>query len=372
MAKLQDLTNLGQSVWIDYIRRSFITSGELQALIDQGVRGVTSNPSIFEKAIAGSTDYDEDLRRLVVEGKSVEEIYEALVLDDIQDAADLLHSIYNETGGVDGYVSLEVSPTLAHDTQGTIAEARRLFAALGRPNVMIKVPATPAGIPAVETLIGEGVNINVTLIFALGSYQAVAEAYIAGLEKLTAAGGDVSKVASVASFFVSRVDTSVDRALEGHPQGMPLQGKIAIANSKVAYSNFHDIFSGPGWDRMAAQGARVQRPLWASTSTKNPIYPDTLYVDELIGPHTVNTVPPVTLQAFLDHGRVALTLEADLEEAHAQLARLAELGVDLDAITQKLQDDGVAAFAKSFESLMASIAEKRDRLLVGEQRQRDK
>ncbi len=382
MTNLQDLINLGQSIWLDYIRRSFITSGELQALIDRGVRGVTSNPTILEKAIVGSTDYDEDLRRLVDEGKSVEEIYEALVLDDIRRAADLLRPIYEQTDGADGFVSLEVNPALAHDTEGTVAEARRLFAALDRPNVLIKVPATPAGVPAIETLIGEGINVNVTLIFSLAHYEAVAEAYIAGLEKLAASGGpstdsgrDVSKVASVASFFVSRIDTAVDRILEETVRAThasPLQGKIAIASAKVAYARFREIFSGPRWEKLAAQGARVQRPLWASTSTKNPLYPDTLYVDNLIGPDTVNTVPPATLQAFLNHGTVAPTLEAGLEEARAQLARLrsvapratAEPGVDLDAITQKLQDDGVAAFAKSFESLMASIAEKRDRLLA--------
>jgi transaldolase/glucose-6-phosphate isomerase len=363
MTKLQNLIDLGQSVWFDYIRRSFITSGELQALIDQGVRGVTSNPTIFEKAIAGSTDYDVDLGRLVDDGKSVAEIYEALAMDDIAQAADLMRPVYEGADGADGFVSLEVSPTLAHDTAGTVADARRLFAALGRPNVMIKVPATPAGIPAIETLISEGINVNVTLIFSLAHYQAVAEAYIAGLEKLVAAGGDPARVASVASFFVSRVDTAVDRALDEMGEG-ELQGKIAIANAKLAYAYFCDAFGGPRWEVLAAQGARVQRPLWASTGTKNPHYPDTLYVDSLIGPHTVNTVPPATLQAFLDHGAVAATLEAGVDEARADLARLAELGLDLDAITQKLQDDGVAAFAKSFESLMASIAEKRDRLMA--------
>jgi len=365
MTKLHELMGLGQAIWFDYIRRSFITSGELQALIDRGVRGVTSNPSIFEKAIAGSADYDRDLKRLVDEGKSVAEIYEALALNDITRAADLMRPVYDTTQGADGYVSLEVSPSLAHDTEGTIVEARRLFAALDRPNVMIKVPATPAGIPAIETLIGEGINVNVTLIFSLAHYQAVAEAYIAGLEKLASTGGDVSKIASVASFFVSRVDTAVDRALEGHPQGVSLRGKIAIANAKTAYAHFRGMFSGPRWERLAAQGARAQRPLWASTGAKNPLYPDTLYVDSLIGPDTVNTVPPATLGAFLDHGTAASTLEVGLEEARGHLAHLAELGIDLDAITQQLQDDGVAAFAKSFEALMASITEKQEKLLAG-------
>ncbi len=384
MTKLHELANLGQAIWLDYIRRSFITSGELQALIDQGVRGLTSNPSIFEKAIAGSADYDADLRSLVEAGKSVGEIYESLVLDDIRRVADILRPVYDQTGGADGYVSLEVSPTLAHDTDGTIAEARRLFAALDRPNIMIKVPATAAGIPAIETLIGEGINVNVTLIFSLAQYEAVAEAYLAGLEKLAAGGGygnppygDVSTVASVASFFVSRVESAVDRQLDElihsgqHtpesliPNPQSLKGKIAIANGKVAYARFREIFHGERWEKLATQGARVQRPLWASTSTKNPLYPDTLYVDGLIGPDTVNTVPPATLQAFLDHGAASLTLETGVDEARAQLARLAELGVDLDGITQRLQDDGVAAFARSFEALMASIAEKREKLLAG-------
>jgi transaldolase/glucose-6-phosphate isomerase len=364
MAKLSDLAELGQAVWLDYIRRSFIASGDLQALIVDGLTGVTSNPTIFEKAIAGSADYDEALHKLVDAGKDANEIYEALVLEDIQQAADLLRPAYQRTQGADGYVSLEASPALAHDTEGTISEARYLFGALARPNVMIKVPATPAGIPAIETLIGEGINVNVTLMFSLAQYEAVAEAYIAGLEKLAAAGGDVSQVASVASFFVSRVDTAVDRALDEMGQSES-QGKIAIANAKAAYSRFRETFSGPRWERLASLGARVQRPLWASTSTKNPLYPDTLYVDSLIGPDTVNTLPPATLQAFLLHGQVAATLGADMDEAHAQLERLAEIGVDLDGITQQLLDDGVTAFARSFETLMASIRDKCEKLRTG-------
>ncbi|TKJ29972.1 MAG: transaldolase [Chloroflexi bacterium B3_Chlor] len=368
MAELHELAGLGQTVWLDYVRRSFIQSGDLQALVDDGLTGVTSNPSIFEKAIAGSTDYDDALHRLVDAGKDAGEIYETLVLEDIQRAADLLRPVYERTGGADGYVSLEVSPELAHDTKGTIAEARHLFAALDRPNVMIKVPATPAGIPAIETLIGEGININVTLMFSVSQYQAVSEAYINGVERLAASGGDVTQVASVASFFVSRVDTAVDRALERIGETEP-QGKIAIANAKVAYGLFRKTFSGPRWESLAMLGARVQRPLWASTSTKNPLYPDTLYVDNLIGPDTVNTLPPATLQAFLDHGSVAPTIEANLKEAHAQLERLSDLHVDLDAITQRLLGDGVEAFAKSFKTLMASITEKCERLRAGWQHQ---
>ena len=364
MGKLNELAALGQSIWYDNIRRALIDSGELQALLDAGVRGVTSNPSIFEKAIAGSADYDEAIQALVKEDKSVGEIYENLTLEDIQRTADLLRPIYDRSQGVDGYASLEVSPRLAHDTEGTVSEALRLFAALDRPNVMIKVPATPAGIPAIVALIGEGINVNVTLIFSLSTYEAVAEAYLSGLEELIGRGGNLSRTASVASFFISRIDSAVDLALAEHGND-ELQGKIAISNAKVAYGRFQEIFSGQRWDKLADRGARVQRPLWASTSTKNPSYPDTLYVDLLIGAETVNTVPPSTLNFFLDHGRVASTLGEGLEQAREQLDQLAEIGVDLDAITQKLQDGGVASFAKSFESLMTSVSSKRDQLKAG-------
>ena len=365
MTKLHDLADLGQSIWFDFIRRAFIQNGDLQRLVDQGVRGVTSNPSIFEKAIAGSADYDAALRPLVDAGKTVDEIYESLALADIRAAADILRPVFERSDGEDGYVSLEVSPTLAHDTPNTIAEARRLHAALKRPNVMIKVPATAEGIPAITALIGDGISVNVTLIFSASQYEAVAEAYLAGLEQLAAKGGDLSRVASVASFFVSRVDTAVDAALASIGEEA-LQGKIAVANAKAAYARFRALFSGPRWQRLAARGAQVQRPLWASTGAKNPRYPDTLYVDALIGPDTVNTVPPATLNAFLDHGHVALTLERDLAEALTQLARLAELGIDLDAIAAKLLDDGVAAFVKAFEALTASVAAKREKLLAGQ------
>jgi transaldolase len=361
MTKSHDLARLGQSVWYDNIRRAIIESGELQQLLDDGVIGITSNPSIFEKAIAGSADYDEAIHALAVQGKMTETIYETVAMEDIARAADMLRSVYDATDGVDGYVSLEVSPTLAHDTAGTLADARRLFAALGRPNIMIKVPATPAGIPAIRQLISEGINVNVTLIFSLESYEAVMEAYIAGLEANTA--DDLSRVASVASFFVSRVDAAVDALLAANGN-TALQGKIAIANAKAAYKRFQEVFAGPRWAALVEKGARVQRPLWASTSTKNPAYPDTMYVDELIGPHTVNTMPPATLVAFNDHGTVAETLTAGLDEALAQLNQLAQVGVDLDAVTQQLQDDGVAAFAKSFESLLASVAQKKEALVA--------
>jgi len=364
MGKLDDLAELGQAVWLDYIRRSFITSGELKALVDKGLRGVTSNPTILDKTIGGSADYDEAMRGLVEHGKADKEIYEELVLEDIRQAADALRPVHEKTGGLDGYVSLEVSPALASDTDGTVKEAWRLFVQLDRPNAMIKVPATQVGIPAIQTLIGEGVNVNATLIFSLTHYQAVAEAYISGLEGRLAAGGDVSSIASVASFFISRVDTAVDLLLDkiGHPE---LQGKIAVANAKAAYAQFQEIFTGERWERLAAHGARKQRVLWGSTGTKNPSYPDTLYVDGLIGPDTVNTLPPATLAAFLDHGKVTSTLGEGLDTARADLAQLSELGIDLDAITQQLQDDGVGAFEKSFNNLMASIKEKRERLMTG-------
>jgi transaldolase len=368
MSKLAELEKLGQSVWFDFIRRSLITSGELKELIDKGVRGITSNPAIFEQAIAGSNDYDEDIKRLIKTDLSVDEIYETLAFDDIGRAADLLREVYDTTGGNDGYVSLEVNPHLANETEKTIQEATRLYETLGRPNVMIKVPATAAGLPAITQLIGTGINVNVTLIFGLENYRAVADAYLAGLEKLassgptTAAGHPVKAVASVASFFVSRVDAVLDKELTKLNQKQML-GKSAIANSKLAYVEFKQIFSGSRWQPLKDQGARVQRVLWASTSTKNPDFSDTLYVDELIGPDTVNTVPPATLNSFMDHGHVAETLTQNLEEAYRQIEKLADLGIDLAAVTQQLQDDGVVAFAKPFDALMQSIAEKRERFL---------
>lgn len=368
MSKLAELEKLGQSVWFDFIRRSLITSGELKKLIDKGIRGITSNPAIFEKAIAGSNDYDEDINKLTQADKSVDEIYEALAFEDIGRAADLLRETYDTSGGIDGYVSLEVNPHLADETEKTIQEATRLYETLNRPNVMIKVPATAAGLPAITELIGAGVNVNVTLIFGLENYKAVAEAYISGLEKLAgtgptvSAGHPVNAVASVASFFVSRVDSAIDKELEKLNQKQ-LLGKSAIANSKLAYAEFKQIFSGSRWQSLKDQGARVQRVLWASTSAKNPDFADTLYVDELIGPDTVNTIPPATLDSFLDHGRVAETLTRDWEKAREQIDKLAELGIDLQAVTQQLQADGVVAFAKPFDALIQSIAEKRERLL---------
>lgn len=358
MADLRALHSLGTSMWIDYIRRSFMTGGQMDRWLDRGIRGMTSNPTIFDKAIANSDDYDGDLREHAAAGLSTEEMYEALALEDIRLAADRLRSVYDESAGSDGFVSLEVRPSLAHRTQDTIVEARRLFAALGRLNVLIKVPGTPEGIPAIRQLISEGINVNITLMFSLTHYRSVSEAYLSGLEARAAAGQDLTQVASVASFFVSRVDTAVDRALE--KLGVSeLQGEIAVANARLAYELFSQTFVGPRWDHLAALGARKQRVLWASTSTKNPRYSDTLYVDNLIGPDTVNTAPLETIEAYMDHGRLGRTVDADLQEAHAKVERLGHLGVDLDDVTEKLQTDGVNAFSDSFKSLLNSIESKR-------------
>jgi len=365
---MNEAAAIGQAIWLDFIRRSFLDSGELGDLVAKGLRGVTSNPSIFQKAITASTDYDAAVERLVGEGRSVNDIYEALAIQDIRRACDIMQPVYVSSDGLDGYVSLEVNPKLAYDTEGTVMEARRLSSLVDRPNVMIKVPATPEGIPAIETLTGEGININVTLIFSLQQYEDSAMAYIRGLEKLADANVDFSRVASVASFFVSRVDGKVDPKLVelGNSE---LQGKIAIANAKMAYHRFGELFSGPRWEKLAGQGARVQRPLWGSTSTKNPDYPDTLYVDELIGPHTVNTLPPETLDAFLDHGCAARTVDADVEEARQHLADLAEIGIDLGEVTTELMGEGVDAFADSFDELMSGIAEKVTAIAGGDENQ---
>ncbi len=361
MTKMQRLAELGQSIWLDYIRRSLVTSGELASLIDRGLRGMTSNPSIFAKAIGGSDDYDEQLRTLAGQGLSDFQAYEALAIQDIQAAAEVFRPLYDRTQGQDGFVSLEVDPRLADETDATIAEARHLWQTVNRPNLMVKVPATPAGIPAIRELIGAGININVTLMFSLAHYDAVAEAYLQGLERLAASGGDLARVASVASIFVSRLDTAVDKELAGRGRN-DLQGKAAVANSRVIYARFEEVFSGQRWETLANKGARLQRPLWGSTSSKNPAYPDTMYVDELIGPHTVNTVPPETLAAFEDHGAAALTVRSGVDEAREHLQGLGEVGIDLDAITEKLQRDGVKSFADAFEGLLQSVADKRARL----------
>lgn len=359
---VQAVQQLGQSIWYDNIRRGLLTSGELQQLIDSGITGVTSNPSIFEKAIAGSSDYDEALLGLTDNTRSPEAVFEALAVDDIRATADLLRPIYDRTGGTDGYVSLEVNPHLAQDTGGTVAAARRLFSELGRPNLMVKVPATRAGIPAIRTLIAEGINVNVTLIFSLNAYRAVRKAYIAGLEHLAVSGGDITRVSSVASFFVSRVDTAVDAQLEtsGHYE---LVGHSAIANAKLAYKAFQDDFgSENAFASLKAQGAKVQRPLWASTGTKNALFSDVLYIDTLIGPDTVNTMAPATLTAFLDHGTAALTLESDQAAAKETIERLQVVGIDINQVTAQLLDEGVKAFADSFDKLLDNIRGKQQHL----------
>jgi transaldolase len=370
MNPLKELRELGQSVWLDYIRRDLIRSGELKRLVEEdGIRGVTSNPTIFEKAITGSTDYDDALRaHLAKDPKTdVGKLYERLAIEDIQMAADVLRAVYDNTGGADGYVSFEVSPHLAHDTQATISEAKRLRAAVDRPNVMIKVPATPEGIPAIEALIAEGVNVNITLMFSMSHYEAVARAYIRGLERCT----NPARVASVASFFVSRVDTMVDRALEtlatAQARAKTLLGKIAIANSKLVYHRFLEIFHGEGFVALRQRGTRVQRPLWASTSTKNPAYSDVLYVENLIGAETVNTMPPETLHAFKDHGQVpGETVRDSLDDAAAALGWLKALGINFETITEKLQQDGVAAFAASFDQLLEALEKKRTAMVGAE------
>lgn len=350
---------LGQSTWLDFIQRSTLTTGRLGELVRDGITGLTSNPTIFEKAVTGSKDYDSTLLELSKQGKTPEQIFEALAIEDIQGAADILRSVYDETDGVDGYASLEVPPNLAHETKPTVAEAIRLSTLLSRPNVMIKVPGTPEGIPAVRSLIAAGINVNVTLIFSADTYARVIEAYISGLEDRAAAGNDVSGVASVASFFVSRIDTAVDTQLRASGgDAANLTGTAAIANARNAYAMFQEAFDSPRFATLAAKGARPQRPLWASTGTKDPVLSDTIYVDELIGPHTVNTVPPATLDAVLDHGTTRNTLEGTAQQARTALDAIADAGVDLNQVTAKLLADGVEAFAKSFDDLMAGIEAK--------------
>jgi len=349
----------GQSPWLDNLRRGWITGGELARWVERGVRGITSNPTIFQKAIEGSDEYDTQFRELSAAGKSLDEAYWAAVVTDIEDALAILRPVYDASDGVDGYVSLEVAPSLARDTAGTVEAARELHSRIAEPNLFVKVPATAEGVAAIRQLIGEGHSINVTLIFGVDRYDEVIEAYISGLE---AYDGDLSQVASVASFFVSRVDTEVDRRLDaiGSVEALGLKGRTAVAQAQTAYRLFQERFSGPRWEALAARGARVQRPLWASTSTKNPSYPDTLYVDTLIGPDTVNTMPEATLEAFADRGTLARTVDADYGAADEVLAQVGRVGVDLDAVSALLEDQGVASFTKSFDELLSALATKAD------------
>lgn len=371
---LHQLLEQGQSPWIDNITRDMLQKGTLQDLVNKGIMGLTSNPTIFQKAIAGSSSYDDELRSLARQDKSVDQIFDALVLDDIANAADVLRPVYDRANGGDGFVSIEVGPTLANDTEGTQKEAERLFNHLKRPNVLVKIPGTPEGIPAFQNSIAQGINVNVTLLFSLDSYRKVAEAYITGLEQAAKAGKPIDKIASVASFFVSRVDTAVDKKLDAlisqtndearKNELEALKGKAAIANAKMAYEAFKEIFSGDRWEALAARGAKVQRCLWASTSTKNPAYRDVIYVEELIGPDTVDTMPDSTIEAFIDHGKVARTLDSDVETARKQLQALEEAGISMDEVTHQLQIDGVKSFTDSFNDMIKTINEKREQMLA--------
>jgi transaldolase len=364
---LIQLGTLGQSIWLDYVRRDLINGGGLRRLIEEdGLRGMTSNPSIFEKAIVDSHDYDEDIRVMAREGKGVEAIYEAISQRDVQNAADEFRPLYDGSEGKDGYVSLEVNPHLAHDTEGTIREARRLWAALSRPNVLIKVPATLAGLPAIQQLVAEGLSINVTLLFGLPRYRQVVHAYLAGIEARSVQGKPVKHVASVASFFVSRIDALLDPLLDefivkGDKEAdlaTTTRGQVAIASAKLAYQVYKEIFGSDRFRKLAAQGARAQRLLWASTGTKNPDYSDVKYVEALIGPETVNTAPLETVNAYRDHGEPEARLERDVEEAHRVLDRLAKLGIDIDKMTQRLEDEGVRKFNQPFDMLMETLAQR--------------
>ena len=351
----------GQSAWLDNLKRDYITSGQLVEIRDGGVRGLTSNPSIFQKAIQDSSDYDDQFAELRRGGASIDDAYWAMVIRDIHSACDVFSKVYDHSTGVDGYVSVEVAPSLAHDGTGTEAAARALHERIDRRNLMVKIPGTEEGLAPIQQMIAEGRCINVTLIFSLDRYAKVIEAYIAGLERLAAApDADLSRVASVASFFISRVDSEVDGRLDaiGSEEALALRGKAAVAQGKLAYQLFLEAFSGPRWDALAARGAQVQRPLWASTSTKNDAYPDTLYVDELIGPNTVNTLPEATLHAFADHGTVARRVDADIDGARAAWQSLADVGVDMDDVAAQLEREGVASFSKAFDELIDALTAK--------------
>ena len=357
MNPIENLTKLGQSLWYDNIQRKLLESGELKAMIERGdIRGVTSNPSIFNNAIAKTNDYDAALIPLAWAGWDAEKIFWELAIEDIRAATDLFLPLYEETSGGDGYVSIEVSPLIANDTEKTAMQAQQLWARVSRPNLMVKIPATKAGVPAIRKAIASGLNINVTLIFSLARYAEVMDAYFSGLEDRLAAGHPIERIASVASFFVSRVDSKIDPKL---PEDSPLRGLAAIANAKLAYDEFQKTFAGERWEKLKSKGARFQRPLWASTSTKNPAYPDTIYVDNLVGPHTVNTVPPQTLEAVKDHGRAEVTINKDVDKAHAEIAQLEAAGISMDQVTQELEEEGVKAFADAITALLKTIDERR-------------
>ena len=369
---LESLHDHGQAVWLDFLARRFITEGGLKKLVEgDGLTGVTSNPTIFNKAIAGSADYDSSLK--TAGDFDIMTLYERLAIEDIQHAADVLRPAYEATKRADGYVSLEVSPYLAMSTEATVAEARRLSNAVSRDNVMIKVPATKPGLPAIRQLIGEGINVNITLLFSQQVYEEVVEAYLAGVEHLVAQGGDPSKIASVASFFVSRIDQSVDKLIDEclrqtndadkRADLTGLRGKIAIANAKLAYQRYKRLFAGARWEKLRAEGARVQRLLWASTGTKNPAYSDVLYIEGLVAPETISTMPPATMDAFRDHGRVQPTLEENIEQARQVMATLEKSGISIDSVTAKLVEEGVQIFADAFDKLLDAVARKRVALL---------
>jgi transaldolase len=362
---LEQLDEHGQSVWIDFLSRDFVEQGDLQGLIDQGVRGVTSNPTIFQSAIADGDSYDEQLKEVLKDETEPKEVFLQLAVRDIQGACDLLKQVHDEGSGKDGWVSLEVDPNLAHDTQGTIEEAKRLHELVDRKNLLVKIPATKEGLPAIEESIASGIPINVTLIFSLERHREVAEAYVRGLERLVESGGDPGSVASVASFFVSRVDTEADKRLDeagGHDE---LKGKLAIANAKLAYQTYKEVFSGDRWQALAGKGASVQRPLWASTSTKNEAYKDTIYVEELVGPETVNTMPRELVEAVLDHGDIrGNTIEEDLDGARKVFEDLKAAGIDYDDVSETLEREGVEKFAKSFKDLFSDVESKRDELVA--------
>ena len=358
--------DFGQSPWLDNLTRGSIRDGTLARMVDEGIRGVTANPTILAKAIGGSADYDEQFASLIAAGRSVEDAYWQLGSDDVAAALAIMRPLYDASDGDDGFVSLEVAPELADDTPATIAAARGLHELIAAPNLFVKIPATTAGIPAIEAMVAEGRNVNITLIFSLTRYQQVVEAYLSGLETFVSAGGDPSAVRSVASFFVSRVDSEVDQRLDGagDPDATALQGRAAVAQARLAYQLFTQRFAGPRWERLAARGARVQRPLWASTSTKNPTYPDTMYVDSLIGPDTVTTLPEPTIAAFTDHGTAARTIDTDLDSAAQTMRRLAAAGVDMEDVGVTLEQQGIAAFRASFQEVLATLQTKAELLTV--------